>query len=248
MKRQLNRKLQYFFSSQRRGRDGIHEILNQLNTTGEIVLIGGMIRDLTLFGNAKFFLSHSDLDFVIEPKDIDAFEEHMVLIGAKTNRFGGYSLPPKNGWKVDIWPLKKTWAHLEGHVNVQKLEDVTKVTFFDCDAIIYNLTERKLYYIENYFDNLKDRILDINLISNPNPIGNAVRAFRYALLKGFVWRYKLAVFVVEIIDTVGWDVLVEKEIQSYRDSCIKSIDKLKFEQLLRSYISVSEQTVFSLKF
>jgi hypothetical protein len=35
------------------------------------VLIGGMLRDLALFGNAGF---KSDLDFVIAPYDLNSFE------------------------------------------------------------------------------------------------------------------------------------------------------------------------------
>lgn len=207
--------------------------LREIGGLGPLVLIGGMLRDLALFGNADF---KSDLDFVIDPLDCDEFERRMNRIGASVNRFGGYSLPV-NRWRIDIWPLQKTWAYASGHVVVKKFEDLKKITFFDCDAIIYSLEDGTLSTASGYFDQLKNRVLEINLRPNPNPEGNAVRAFRYAIKKGFVWGPELTNFVAEILENIGWDGLSDREKRSFNSSYIASLDHHEFEVELRRYLS-----------
>ncbi|MBF0137536.1 MAG: hypothetical protein HQL65_14970 [Magnetococcales bacterium] len=237
----LKKKLQYFFSSQYRGRKEIQETLLKIEKFGRMVLIGGMIRDIALWGNLRF---HSDLDFVIDPTDLNAFEKSMLTMQAKQNRFGGYSLSLEK-WRIDVWPLQKTWAQLAGHVMVKTFDDLIKVTFFDCDAIIYNIAERKMIYKPDYFVNLNRRVLDVNLKPNPNPIGNAVRAFRYAFIKKLSWGQKLSGFILETIDAVGWEEIAEKEKQSFKTDWIASfLDKSAFEYHLRCYLSVNDSTCF----
>lgn len=237
----LKKKLKYFFDFRYRKRSDIREPLSKIENLGDLVLIGGTIRDIALLGNAGF---GSDLDFVINPKDLEEFEHSMLVMGARKNRFGGYSLPP-NRWQIDVWPLQKTWAHLEGYVSVKSFEDLVNVTFFDCDAIIYATKDRTLYFSSDYFSRLNERLLDINLMHTPNPTGNVVRAFRYALLKDFSWGRKLANFVAERIETVGWVALEDKEKQSFRSDYIASfLDKPRFEHHLQHFISTLGQTRF----
>ena len=183
MERQLESRIQYFFRSRYRGREDVRNVLRDLRRHGRLVLVGGMLRDLALFGNAGF---RSDLDFVIAPYDLSGFEKHMESIGARVNRFGGYALPSRK-WQIDVWPLERTWAHVAGHARVRTIGDLRGATFFRCDAILYDLDYRKLRAAPDYFGELTKKVLEINLRPNPNPKGNAVRAFRYALMKGFRW-------------------------------------------------------------
>lgn len=241
MERLLEKRTRYFFSSRYRGRAGVHSTLHDLEEMGQVVLIGGMLRDLALFGNAQF---RSDLDFVIDPRDPDLFHEHMSFIGAKENRFGGYSLP-SNKWQVDVWPLQKTWAHSAGHVTVKTFGDLRKVTFFDCDAIIYDVSKKKISAKAGYFERLRQRVLDVNLRPNPNPAGNAVRAFRYALLKGFLWAPDLTQFVAETLEDVGWQGLIERESRSFRSRYIEQLDQHALERQLCEYLSQKTTGNFS---
>ena len=54
MEQLLERKINYFFSSRHRARDDIQAPLRQLQALGRLALVGGMLRDLALFGNAGF--------------------------------------------------------------------------------------------------------------------------------------------------------------------------------------------------
>jgi hypothetical protein len=223
---QLERRIRYFLNSHSRGREDVRASLSMLREYGRLVLIGGMLRDIALFGNAGF---KSDLDFVIDPENLLSFEKCMRTVGAKINRFGGYSLPSKK-WQIDIWPLQHTWANREGYVHVRTVDDLREVTFFNCDAIIYDLVDKRLSAKSDYFHDLNNKILEINLRPNPNPMGNAVRAIRYALVKGFRWGPKLSLFMAEAIDEFGWNTLREYEMRSFRTNYF---DTLRLQELHR---------------
>ncbi len=155
MERLLKRKLNYFFSTHYRARDDIQATLSQLRALGQLALVGGMMRHLALFGNAGF---RSDLDFVINPWNIEDFEKKMLSMGAKENRFGGYSLPSRK-WQIDVWPLQRTWARVAGHVPVRTFNDLRQATFFTSDAIVYHLSSRTAVTTTDYFEKLNSRIL-----------------------------------------------------------------------------------------
>jgi hypothetical protein len=64
-------------------------------------------------------------------------------LGATPNRFGGFaSVHPH--WKVDFWSLPNTWASAVGLVRTDTLADLVDTTFFDCDAICYEVQKRKI--------------------------------------------------------------------------------------------------------
>jgi hypothetical protein len=236
MQQEVEKRVKYFLRSRYRGREDVRRNLNELSAYGHLVLIGGMLRDVALFGNARF---KSDLDLVIDPYDPVAFENHMHKIHARVNKFGGYALPSKT-WQIDVWPLKRTWAHVHGHVSVKSVKDLRHVTFFNCDAIIYDLAHKCLYQKLGYFDDLERRLLEINLRPNPNPTGNAVRALRYALIKGFRWGPNLSKFMEETIDEVGWNSLKEYEIRSFNTRYLDMIDVNTFARRLRRFLSTSD--------
>jgi hypothetical protein len=233
MERQLERRVRYFFDSQRRGRSDVLRFIRALEGVGQLVVIGGMLRDLMLLGNARF---RSDLDFVIDPVRADIFEAKMREMGARLNKFGGYSLTAHK-WKIDVWSLHDTWAHTAGYVPVNEFSDLRKITFFTCDAIIYNLSTKKIIAIDGYFNQMRQKIIEINLRPNPNPQGNAVRAFRYAVLKEFKWGPKLTQFVAETIAETGWESLVARERSSFNTSYIATIARRDFEMSLKLYLS-----------
>lgn len=237
----LEKRVRYFLNSPYRGRENMWPTLRELRAQGHLVLIGGMLRDVAMFGNAGF---KSDLDFVINPYDLAAFEKQMHAIGARVNRFGGYALPSKK-WQIDVWPLQRTWAHLEGYVRVRMVGDLRDVTFFSCDAIIYDLAYKKLCAKPGYFDDLDRKMLEINLRPNPNPKGNAVRALRYALMKGFHWGPNLSRFVAETIDEVGWDALRESEIRSFKDRYLDTLEADALKRELDHYPSASDGLLFN---
>lgn len=240
MEPQLKKKVEYFLTSKRRGREDVSHTLCELQELGDVAVVGGMLRDIALFGNAGF---RSDVDLVINVVDIDLFERLMRSINAKVNRFGGYSLPYSK-WQIDVWPLSKTWAHVSGYVKVTSLEDISEVTFFDCDAILYDLQKRQIKTKNGYFEHLNQRVLDINLEPNPNPVGNAVRAFRYSILKGFRWAPQLTNFVAYTIEKEGWNRLFESEMKSFRTRHIESLCRKSFSSRINTNLSSSQIDLF----
>ena len=233
MQKAIERRLEYFFKSRRRWRNEVHEVVAKLQEFGPIVVIGGMIRDLAQRGNREF---GSDVDFVIDPEKLEEFEAFMIARKAKRTRFGGYSWRSIH-WSIDVWPLEKTWAHEAGHVKVKTFEDLVDVTFFDSDAVIYSLDNGKITAKESYFDNLRRKTLEINLLPNPNPIGNTVRAIRYAVIGDFGWGPKLSRFVAEQIGIHGWQVIIDREIASFGNRYIGEMDHERIETELSRYIS-----------
>ncbi|QPZ91939.1 hypothetical protein [Thioclava electrotropha] len=240
MERELESKVQYFFASRYRGREDVRDTVRELRRHGRLVLVGGMLRDLALFGNTGF---RSDLDFVIAPYDLRSFEKYMTAIGARVNRFGGYALPSRK-WQIDVWPLERTWANVAGHAKVRTVGDLRRATFFRCDAILYDLDHRKLKTTPDYFGELNQKVLEINLRPNPNPKGNTVRAFRYALMKGFRWGPRLSDFVNEVLEREGWNELLEAEWQSFHT---QHLERIRFENLrkaLQAHVSEGLNTPF----
>ena len=223
MHRNLKQKLRYFLETEYRNRSEVREVLSQLAGLGRIAIIGGMLRDLSLFGNYRF---KSDLDLVIDPVNAEKFRQFAKSIRANKNRYGGYSIPLKE-WKIDVWVLQETWVLTNNHIGIDELEELPKATFFNCDAIVYDLSSRQLYCKIKYFENLCQRKLEINLENNPNPIGNSVRAFRYSIAKGFKWGPNLSEYVKARIAQYGWQKLEQYEADSFADSTLGQLDKEK---------------------
>jgi hypothetical protein len=153
-------------------------LLNEHFTSFDrVAIVGGMIRDLARAGKRGF---KSDVDLVV---DAPTWEVAKLAerLNAKINRFGGYSYSTDH-WKVDFWALHSTWAHRERHRIIYRLEDVIFCTFFDCDAVIYDLKHRQIITGSNYLDKLRNRTIDINLAETPSINGNLLRAVRRILL------------------------------------------------------------------
>lgn len=220
MKDTLEKRLEYFFLYRHRHRGELRLAIDELQSMGHVVLIGGMLRDLAVLGNLRF---QSDVDLVIAPHDEDELNRRIQHLNLTKNRFGGYSWPAGK-WRVDVWVLRETWANVMGHVKVERFEDLVRTTFFDFDAIIYKIQSKELVHEAGYFTRMGRKVFGINLRPNPNPVGNAVRAFRYARRLGFRWSPELTEFVVETVEKVGWDELMYREEQSFGTRYIRALD------------------------
>ena len=233
----LHRQICYFFSSKRRNRSDAHRFIGELLNHGRTAVVGGMLRDIGLFGNRNFT---SDIDLVIDAHSLTGFHKFIREHNGEMNRFGGYSLR-KGRWRIDVWALQETWAHVNGYASIKTIDDVRNVTFFTSDAILFDLTNKKIIADCAYFENIRNRHLDINLNASPNPLGNAIRAFRYALLKDFCWGSRLSSFVLDITHEYGVDALKKQEKNSYGTAYISTLDHPKLIK------DLSEQTSYKLE-
>ena len=212
LKRRLDR---YFWANDTGEMVFLRQVLeDRFIAFDRIAVIGGLVRDFAHEGRAGF---RSDLDLVIDAP-ADRVAALAAELGATSNRFGGFGCR-QGPWKIDFWALETTWARR--HVPVQRLEDIVTCTFFDWDAIAYDLKGRRLICADNYLGRIRKRTLDINLLPNPSPMGNLVRAVRRLVL----WKVQagptLQRFISEYLDEAALRFIHAKEVELY-DSPISS--------------------------
>lgn len=135
----------------------------------DVVLFGGAIRDIFLFGVLK---ETSDLDFVVRC-DRRMLAEVLSVFNPTENKFGGFRFYFGNRG-IDIWALEDTWAIKRGHVanrdNAVML-DLLGTTFFNIDSVYFRVKEGNLVCSKKFFDGIKSKKLTINLYENPFPLG-----------------------------------------------------------------------------
>ena len=145
---------------------------------GGLYMFGGVLRDLAMFGRKGFA---SDVDLVVEG-DWSHMVRLLISLGGRRNRFGGFRLQV-GGFPVDIWEAKETWAIREGLVRYRSIESLTRTTILNWDAILLDWRTKTVICRADYFPHIQERLMDIVLVANPNPLGTAVRAFRHLCLK-----------------------------------------------------------------
>ncbi len=233
----LKKKADYFFRREARARREVHEFAAKLLPLGPTAVIGGVLRDIFLSGTYRF---QSDVDFVVQTETLRDFDRFVSNFDAKKNRFGGCSIK-LDRWTVDVWPLERTWAAVAGHISVETIADLLSATFFNWDAVLYLLDDQSILAAPNYFDHIKRRVIDINLEPNPNPLGNAVRALRYARR----WRAKLgpklAEHVLSQLNEHGWDKFIEAEHKSFSKSTLA----LVAQERVRDALTLAERSNWS---
>ena len=141
--------------------------------SGELYLFGGVLRELALFGRKGFT---SDIDLVVEG-DWSSVMQYLRGLGVIQNRFGGFRLCI-DGWPIDLWHARETWAIRRGYVQYHGIQSLTKTTILNWDAILLDWRSKRIICDENYFVHINNQIMDVVLPENPNPLGAAVRAFR----------------------------------------------------------------------
>lgn len=201
-------------------KDDIGEFLDLISDAmpdGDMYLFGGVIRDIALFGKRGF---SSDVDIVVEG-DWGNCIHYLESIKAKKNKFGGYRLNI-GSWPVDIWNARETWAIKAGLVRYEGIYSLTNTTVLNWDAILMNWRTKKFICKENYIEIIKDRILDVVLEENPNPLGMAVRVFRHLCIKDAKKiSLRAASYLADCTRKYPYEVLSESEFQSYGNIAIE---------------------------
>jgi hypothetical protein len=178
---------------------------------GGLYLFGGVLRDLALFGRRGF---HSDIDLVVDG-DWDHCMRYLELFSPSRNRFGGYRLNVAN-WPIDIWNARDTWAVRVGLVEYRGIGSLTQTTVLNWDAILMNWRSGSFVCAPTYLEQIRDRVLDIVLPDNPNPLGTAVRVFRHLCMKD---ARKLSVaaarFLGEAAQSYSYSDIRGEELRAY---------------------------------
>ena len=150
------------------------DFLRDALPAGNVYLFGGVLRDLAMFGRKGFT---SDIDLVIDG-EWGHVKSYLRSVDASHNRFGGFRLMV-DGWPIDLWSAKDTWAIQRGFVQYTSIWSLTKTTILNWDAILLNWATKRILCGPDYFTDVQERTMDIVLTENPNPIGAAIRAFRH---------------------------------------------------------------------
>ena len=183
-----------YLRSHRFGRTPLRDYLQSFCTLGPTAVFGGFLRDIALRGAAGFA---SDIDVVVDC-DEGALARHVCAAAGEAcverNRFGGYRLKAGHS-QIDIWALPTTWAMRSGYCQAS-LDALPYTTFFNWDAIAYRIDNGETYQIAGYFEALQQRVLDLSLRENPNPLGMSVRALRHMSGGDVRISWRLADYVV----------------------------------------------------
>ncbi|MGY2175682.1 hypothetical protein [Pseudomonas azotoformans] len=169
----LKKRVLRFFESPKRAE--VKHLIRVLSKGGEVLVFGGLLRDIALYGGDSF---NSDIDLVVDCSPamlFDFFE--MAAPSAKKNHFGGYRVKV-GGWSIDVWPIKKTWAFASGHVSYEDRSSLLLTTITNWDAIAFSFKDGALIAGENYIDSLLRKELDIVLVENPNRQGAFLRVLK----------------------------------------------------------------------
>lgn len=190
------------------------DLISKLSQIGNVLIVGGLIRDLAFYGADERPIA--DIDFVVTGR-VRQLSLLAESLGAVPNRFGGFGLK-KGGYKVDFWSLHNTWAKVHRHARVNSPKDLIRTTFFDWDAVVYNVSSRELHAIPSYIDRLNKRVLDLNLVENPSVHGNLVRALRRLVMWDAKPGRKLSAFLGEHLDAADWKEIVAAETHAFHVS------------------------------
>lgn len=200
---------------------------------GRVAIIGGMVRDFARSGREGF---SSDVDLVIDVP-IEKVAALATELSADPNRFGGYSWSI-GSWKIDFWAMESTWAYREGHVDVGRLEDLTSCTFFDWDAILYDLGTKSIHCDRDYLDRLRRGQLDINLMPTPSVNGNLLRAVRRILLWDLEAGPRLTEFIERHLDDVTLSEISATDRRLYATSLVSGF---RTTRLLLDHLKCKEE-------
>lgn len=207
----LRRRVRRFLRSPQPSRSEAGRFLETVSEAGEVAIFGGMLRDIALLGSAGF---KSDVDAVIDCKDRALLVRILGSYAHERNRFGGYRVYLSCS-SVDLWPLESTWAFRAGLVRGQSFSDLPRTTFFDWDAIAFELRAGRFHCIDGYLDRLNRRVVDINLPENPNVLGTVIRTLRLVVSRKAALSTRLAVHLHEHLPRFETSTLCEAERRSF---------------------------------
>lgn len=158
-----------------------------------LAIIGGMVRDFARCG-----MFASDIDIVIEASSEDVATV-AASIGASRNAFGGWRIT-LDGTDFDFWALETTWVVTNAIVEASRVEDMIKTTFFDHDAVVFDLRSERIICEEDYLLGLRQRRIEINVRTSPIVDGNLYRAVTRILRWDLIPGPRLSEFIDAHLD------------------------------------------------
>ena len=191
----LRKRLSRFINSRPKWRDQLDDVLLKFHDLADSVyLCGGAIREFLL--NDAF--QPRDIDLIVEDVDLKDLKGLFPVENVQINRFGGLTVVWQN-WKIDVWPVSCTMAFTHKVFSNYDIDDYTKSTFLNLDAVAVQLfstpgKKRKLY--ENgFFDAILTKTIEVNFEESPFPELCIVRSLQLARKYRFAIGPMLAEYI-----------------------------------------------------
>ena len=208
----LRKRLRRFFSSPYVSRYETRQFLETVSAVGDVAIFGGMVRDIAYWGPRGF---SSDVDAVIATEDRAGLIKILSSYEHKKNKFGGYRIQLSRS-SIDLWTLESTWAFRAGLVRGRCFADLIRTTFFDWDAVVFEVRSGRIHSIDRYLERLGRGLVDINLPNNPNPLGAVIRTLRLVVSRRAALSSKLADHLSENLPKFDTPTICRTERASFR--------------------------------
>lgn len=188
-------------------------LFDKLNEFGDLILVGGAIRDFT------FLNSPRDIDLIIDTDRVD-LESVFYNFSYYRNRFGGYKVTI-GSIEFDVWSINNNWVFKQG-ILPARFDNISKGTFFNFDALVFNISTSELdadIFIESIKDNVLDITLNDDYISqNPTPEVNVMRALTIRKQWGLNFSRRVGDYIQEWYEKneSPFETLKKAEYKHYR--------------------------------
>ena len=166
----------------------IAELIELLESSGNVIIFGGAIRDFVLDRQPR------DYDFVIDTKN--SISDYLRNYNYIKNSFDGYKVLLSEA-RLDIWALKDTWAFKKGIIT-QDISNLTKTVFFNADAVAVNITTGQVFE-SGFVEAFESKVLNIILAENPLPELCVLRAFAFNKNYSFEYSHELFEYITNWI-------------------------------------------------
>lgn len=208
-----------------RQQETVDKFFNKLESYGNIVIIGGSIRDIAI--NQK---KPRDIDIIV---DTDAIYIDDVFEGMKysRNRFGGYKAV-YNQQEFDVWSINNNWAFKRNILDAL-VENIPKGCFYNLDATYFNLSTGvgdADYFNDALFKKQLDIVLDEeHVYANPFPEINIIRALVLRKQYDVSFSKKVLSYIRTWIDKENDPIseLKKAELKHYKTRDVISIEEIQ---------------------
>ncbi len=184
-----------------------NEVVEPLEHIGEVAIVGGLVRDIVRYGIDQRPIS--DIDLVIQGSP-SAVANIARTLSAKPNRFGGFGVISAH-YKADFWALSTTWARTNGGLRISRIQDLLDSTFFNWDAIVYSTASSTTYFKDEYLEDIRNHVLEINFGETASHKGNLIRALRRLVAWQAEPGPKLRDFLERGFSFYSWNEILEQE-------------------------------------
>jgi len=205
-------------------------------------LCGGAVRDILLSDNRNKIVPR-DLDIILGYAEIKNVADSFSDCTKRWNCYGGVSIQVKD-WSIDMWPLQKTWAFEQKHVEGKGFSDFPKTTFLNIEAVAVQLFGRRgkkrEIYSKGFFEAILNNTIEINLKDNPNPPMCIVRSLSVAKKLKFAIGPKLAKYISHYANQIGLEKLLELYHVRYSTTHISANELYSYIRAIEEQLRISD--------